>query len=117
MQLRYELLDAGTGAGVTAIDRFFISFYDFDAGISQVQSASPALECMQMGDSHAEFLEDLEDAEGRQRGTLLKGAALSTISHHTTPHHTTRATCSIAARNPESSTVARVSSISHSGGQ
>ena len=47
VQLLYEFLDS-TEAPLT-IGRTFLSFYDFDTGLSQVTGAVPAVECMQIG--------------------------------------------------------------------
>ena len=48
VQLRYELIDSSSG-GVYQVDRTYMTFYDFDTGISQVVGAVPAIETMQMG--------------------------------------------------------------------
>jgi len=48
VQLRYELLNGATGAPI-ALGRTYMTFYDFDAGMSQVAGAEPAIEMMQMG--------------------------------------------------------------------
>jgi len=48
VQLRYDFINGGTGAQLT-LGRVFLTFFDFDTGLSQIIGAEPAVEMMQMG--------------------------------------------------------------------
>lgn len=48
VQLRYEFISSANYRSLT-LDRTYLTFYDFDAGHSQVVGATPAMEIVQIG--------------------------------------------------------------------